>query len=317
MDTREITLLVFDEYANFHNENTQLRISPDLYKKVIHIQSRKDFIREYKKLKPDQKFALIAHVFHAPGENDIPFRGFIRFNATSIEADFNLQASLVSSGPSGDIMRDLLTTTGEHRTVYLYSAYHSALKGGNTIKPVTKAEIEMKSGAVENNRISQTKKVGIFLSHSSKDAVIVDLFKDMILNSGLNYSLEKIKFTSVDEHGIPGGIDIAKNLQDFLKNDTGLFIQFLSNSYVESRVCLNEEGAGWCLMEDKMFISILLPNTKSSHISWVKTHNKAIKINEISALLNLYENRKEFFKNVNSAQLNKKINEFLGALGGL
>lgn len=86
----------------------------------------------------------------------------------------------------------------------------------------------------------------VFLSHSSKDKPIVDLFKSALLNVGLGIADEDIAYTSAVETGVP----IGGNIPQFIKSNIGdsdFVFLFISENYRHSEVCLNEMGAAWAL----------------------------------------------------------------------
>ena len=149
--------------------------------------------------------------------------------------------------------------------------------------------------------------------HSSKDRVIVEKFRDLILIQGLGYNINDIKFTSSDITGVKGGISIPKDLKDFLLERTGFFIQFISDNYKKSRVCINEEGAGWVLCPDNFFLSILMPPASSKSISWIKLLDKGIKLDNTISLKKIYFERKNFFNSNDFDELNftKQVEEFV------
>jgi hypothetical protein len=134
------------------------------------------------------------------------------------------------------------------------------------------------------------------LSHSSKDAKTVNKFRDLILQGGLDFNLNDVKFTSAEDMGLAGGINIPEDLRLFMQQKMGLFIQFLSDNYGNSRVCLNEEGAGWCLVTDLMFIPMIVPPATSANIPWIKKTNKGINLYQKGSILNIYQDRKDFWQ---------------------
>lgn len=291
----EIIVLFWDEKSNFENPTTQNKIGVSLFKEVIFINSLENFKSIMEGCAdPEQKYLFLIHLFHNKES-----KGYYEYKNSKIEQEYPaLIPYLISSVPKRKIYRE----KNEQLQVFSYDNFHNEI--GKLLKPQTKSEITGRR---------ETLKDGIFLSHSSCDAEIVEKFRDIILQGGLSYNLDKVKFTSVEDHGIAGGIDIPENLRTFLKDDMGFFIQFISNNYIKSRVCLNEEGAAWCLLEgEKMFLPILLPQAKAKDISWIKGANKGIKMNNKDSLMNLYEDRKDFFGNsINTTHFNKKIDEFL------
>ena len=294
-------LLFWDEKDNFDNPLTKRKIGIDLFQDVKLIESLEVFKKTINDADDEQDFLFLVHLHH--GESN---KGYDTFKNSSITRYFpGLRFHLISSAPKREIYEQDGNSTLD---VYSYDNYHDKI--ANIFSPQTKQQIITNSSLVVNNKLT-TIKQGIFLSHTSKDRVIVEKFRDIVLHSGLNYDLANIKFTSEENHGIPGGINIPEDLRMFLKDEMGLFIQFISPDYVKSRVCLNEEGAAWCSMDELMFLPVLLPPSASKDIAWVKVVNKGIKISNRDSLLNLYQDRKAFFGDINVTHFNKKIEEFL------
>ncbi|EDM37896.1 hypothetical protein PBAL39_15764 [Pedobacter sp. BAL39] len=294
-------LLFWDEKNNFDNALTKRKIGIDLFQDVKLIERLEVFKTTISDADDEQNFLFLVHLHHS--ENN---KGYDTFKNSSITRYFpGLRFHLISSAPKREIYEQDGNSTLD---VYSYDNYHDKI--ANTFAPQTKLQIITNSSLLVDNKLTTTKQ-GIFLSHTSKDREVVEKFRDIILNSGLNFDLAKIKFTSEENHGIAGGINIPEDLRTFLKDETGLFIQFVSPDYLISRVCLNEEGAAWCLMDELMFLPILLPPASSKDIAWVKVVNKGIKISNRDSLLNLYQDRKAFFGDINVTHFNKKVEEFL------
>lgn len=295
-------LLFWDDELNYNNPLTQQKIGPGLFQDVKLIQNLATFKQIVDNAVPDQKFLFLVHLHH--GESN---KGYDTFKSSSILRYYpGLNFHLISSAPK----RILYEEDGNSQLdVYSYDNYQNKIP--KLFAPQIKSQFcSEHSLLVDSPAITGTR--GIFLSHTSKDAEMVEKFKDIILHGGLGFNLDRIKFTSKENHGIAGGIDIPENLRSFLCSDMGLFIQFITPDYLESRVCLNEEGAAWCLLDELMFLPILIPPCSSKDIAWVKVVNKGIKIANRDSLMNIYENRKSFFgTDVNVTQLSKKIDEFL------
>jgi hypothetical protein len=293
----ETLLLFFDEKSKYDLPNTQQKIAKELFKDVNLIQSLADLKSIISKQKEDQQILFFIHLNH--NENN---KGLDNFKVSKIKIEYpNLRIHYISSVPKKTIFQD----GNDVLDVFSYDSFHDKI--GETFIPQTVLEI------ISQNKISEILKKGIFLSHSTKDAMIVGKFRELILELGLNYDSKLIKLTSSEEYGIPAGADIPEDLEQFLKNDMGLFIQFLTPNYIESRVCLNEEGAGWCLLDDKkFFIPIIIPPHTHSLLSWIKNTDKGIKINDKSSLSNVYQHRKKFFgSDVDITRLQQKIEEFI------
>jgi hypothetical protein len=295
----KIILLVWDEPANFNSPKTQQKLVPNLFQEVILIENVDKLTSSLNSGGDDQEFLFIIHLFHNEDKRGVDL--FVNSKARKIYP--NLRPYVITSAPK---LVAYSKEGTEDLDIYTYDGFHKKI--GTTFIPQKKKEI---IGANQTVSADFSKK-GIFLSHSSKDRQVVEKFRDLILESGLNCDSKDIKFTSVEDHGIPGGIDIPENLRNFMKNEMALFIQFISKSYIESRVCLNEEGAAWCLLDDINFVSILLPPSEHDDISWVKDHNKAIKCSNKGSLTNLYQNRRTFFDaQVDVTRLTTKVDEFM------
>jgi len=84
----------------------------------------------------------------------------------------------------------------------------------------------------------------IFISHSSKDKELVDIFIDTLLICGIGFTHDDIFCTSVEGLGIKTGDDWRNTIK---KNLIGseVIILFITPNYKESEICLNEMGAAW------------------------------------------------------------------------
>lgn len=294
-------LLFWDDQENFKNDVTKRKIGIDLFQDVKLIESLEDLKQILDSADKDQQYLFLIHLHHS--ENN---KGYDTFKNSSIVRYFPaLKYHLISSAPRRTIYEKDGNSTLD---VYSYDNYHDKIS--NMFAPQTKEQIVANS-VLATARKEGTSKNGIFLSHTSADRNIVEKFRDIVLQSGLNYDITRIKFTSEENHGLAGGINIPEDLRSFLREDMGLFVQFISPDYFKSRVCLNEEGAAWCLMDELMFLPILLPPATSKDIAWVKVVNKGIKVSNKDSLMNFYQDRKSFFGDVNITHLNKKIEEFL------
>ena len=233
--------------------------------------------------------------------------GFYLFRNSRIEQKLNIPDVYYISSGGDDAENTLRNENVGKIIVRQYNDFERDIRLGN-IKTFKKSEL-----ASISKHLNLNLKNGIFLSHSSKDRVIVEKFRDLILIQGLGYNINDIKFTSSDITGVKGGISIPKDLKDFLLERTGFFIQFISDNYKKSRVCINEEGAGWVLCPDNFFLSILMPPASSKSISWIKLLDKGIKLDNTISLKKIYFERKNFFNSNDFDELNftKQVEEFV------
>ncbi|WP_339810814.1 toll/interleukin-1 receptor domain-containing protein [uncultured Imperialibacter sp.] len=291
----KIVLIVWDEKSNYDKEVDKIGVK--LFQASHQVYSVEEFDQVIDKYTGEQAFLFLVHIFH--NENK---QGFYSFRSSKLKRKYpGITEYLITSAPKRNLYEK-----DETLIVFSYDDFPGGV--GSVFKPQTKIEISERSG--ENSKPSRLKK-GIFLSHSSKDSDIVEKFKDLVLINGLGVSHKDIMFTSREEGGIHGGINIPNKLHDFLKNKMALFIQFLSLNYRASETCVNEEGAAWIIMEEVMLVPVLLPGSDAKEIAWILNTNKGIRINSKPALLNLYQGRKEFFSDANVTIFDQKVDEFI------
>ena len=92
----------------------------------------------------------------------------------------------------------------------------------------------------------------IFISHSSKDIALVELFNQFLTSLGVKK--EDIFCSSINGQGVENGTRIADAVLKHLK-DSNLIIYFVTNHFLKSPYCTQELGIGWSLNNEKiMFI---------------------------------------------------------------
>lgn len=152
----------------------------------------------------------------------------------------------------------------------------------------------------------------IFISHSSNDKGIVDLFKDLILNAGLGVLDRDIAYTSAPETVVPTGGNIPQYIKDNIADSDFVFFM-ISENYRKSEVCLNEMGAAWAL--DKNVKPLLLHNVSFESVGWLYRVNLCARIDDLERLDEL---RDEFIEKYGSQTKtvvwNRKKHEFIKAV---
>jgi len=126
----------------------------------------------------------------------------------------------------------------------------------------------------------------IFISHSSIDKEIVDVFIDKILRLGLNIGTKDIACTSRKDTGVKTGDDIRNYIKENISNCDFVFFM-ISENYQNSQICLNEMGAAWAT--DRFVIPLVFPNVGFDNIGWLYNVRKGMKLNDSSALDTLFE----------------------------
>ena len=127
----------------------------------------------------------------------------------------------------------------------------------------------------------------IFLSHSSKDKIIVDQFVEKILILGCGLTDENIFCTSIEGLGIKTGDDFRDHIKTNLKRSDYSFLM-ISENYKNSEVCLNEMGASWALDEIKVK-QFLFPKLGFNSLGLLLNIQQAAKLDDSSALDELFE----------------------------
>ena len=97
----------------------------------------------------------------------------------------------------------------------------------------------------------------VFISHSSKDSVVVKSLVD-ILADPIGIPHPEIFATSAEGTGIESGEEWRNAIRDSLL-DSAVVILLLSEHYRQSEICLNEMGAAWA--SDALVIPLTLPPT--------------------------------------------------------
>lgn len=152
----------------------------------------------------------------------------------------------------------------------------------------------------------------IFISHSSLDKDIVDLFKNIILNAGLGIADDDIAYTSAPETGVPTGGNIPQYIKENIADSDFVFFM-ISDNYRKSEVCLNEMGAAWAL--DKNVKPLLLHSVSFKSVGWLYGMNLCVQIDDSGRLDEL---RDEFLDKYDSrpktAVWNKQKAEFIARI---
>lgn len=155
----------------------------------------------------------------------------------------------------------------------------------------------------------------IFISHSSEDKEIVDLFKNIILNAGLGISDNDIAYTSSPETGVPTGGNIPQYIKEHIADSYFVFFM-ISDNYRKSEVCLNEMGAAWAL--EKNVKPLLLRDVSFKSVGWLYGMNLCAKIDDEDRLDELHDEFLDKFHSVPKTVVwNRQKKEFLAKMAAL
>jgi|GEM_PF-5101993 len=130
----------------------------------------------------------------------------------------------------------------------------------------------------------------VFISHSSKDKVYVELMINLLEDIGLKSS--QIFCTSLPGYGIDLSEDFLMRIKTEI-NDKVLVLFILSENFYNSPVSMCEMGATW--VKSHSHIPILIPPFQYSDIKGVIPNIQGFKINEKDGLNQLKENLEVLF----------------------
>lgn len=101
----------------------------------------------------------------------------------------------------------------------------------------------------------------VFISHSSKDSKVVELFAEVILCSGLGVKAEDIFASSIDGHKVIVGNNWRDEIKQNIQNAKVVFA-IVTPNYKKSEICQNELGATWILSNRiiPLYISPITPS---------------------------------------------------------
>lgn len=151
----------------------------------------------------------------------------------------------------------------------------------------------------------------IFISHSSKDVLIVKAFVDNILKIGLEINAKRIFCTSVEGQGIKSGKYIPQTIREELKRSCLVFLM-ISDNYRASEVCQNELGAAWVLLPEDKVIPVIIDSCNYDQIGFININKLALRATDDIALLRMIDENKSILnEGINLSRLNSSIRDFI------
>ncbi len=131
----------------------------------------------------------------------------------------------------------------------------------------------------------------IFISHSSIDKELVDIFVNTLLICGIGFASNDIFCTSVEGLGIKTGEEWRNAIKEKIINSK-VIILFITPHYKESEICLNEIGAAWTT--DAMIIPVIVPPISFKTIGVLFDVKQAVQLTEGVDLDELRDSLQEF-----------------------
>jgi len=154
METKELSILVWDSQENFYDKSTQAQLgfsngNQGVYKKVVLVNSE-IFEQELNKLEKNEKFILICHVSQTKD-----FEVYYSFINSITKTKFKtIKAIYVSKGNSGEVMQKLFKDKQISEKIITYKSLKDEIISDEII-PQTTNDINKENIGSENlNQIS-------------------------------------------------------------------------------------------------------------------------------------------------------------------
>lgn len=157
----------------------------------------------------------------------------------------------------------------------------------------------------------------LFISHSTKDEVLVSNFVDLLYSIG--FTETEMFCSSRSDIGVTLQKDIYKYLRNLLNDENVIPIFMLSGNYYDSPACLNEMGAVW--MKQKKYFTFLLPEFNFCEIKGaINPNQRSVKLDinnkNLKGDLNSFKDIicKLFNKTISENKWEKQRDEFISKL---
>ena len=290
-----VTLIFIDEKANHKNALPQIGI--EQYQNVVCFEVYNDFENFMENANnKDLTILLFIHVFRLEG-----FKGKKRNSIWKIiKREYkNLKIHWVTSDKPGATADEI----NEQQNTYKYDDIPDYIDSKDLVPILISETKEDKL-----NNLSM-KKEYIFISHSSEDKVIVTSFFEKVIRLGLDISKNDVFYSSHSSTGISTGEDIPDALKNALNKMT-LFIQYISDDYKSSEVCLNEMGAAWLKLPKNRMITLKAPNLGFSDLGFINVQRFGLCVDNKDDLLSITRDYKDLF-DFDPVDYNNKVDDFI------
>ena len=290
----QVTLLFIDEKENHKKALPQIGI--EQYQGIECFETYQEF--ENFMEHPENKNLSILLFIHVFRLDDL--KGYESANKNMIERAYpNLRIHWVTSnqpGATGDKINQ------QHNT-FKYDTIPDFIDSGDLLSiPISEAKIK-------NSTALKIDEEYIFISHSSEDVELVTSFFENLIRLGLDVPRKNVFYSSHSSTGIPTGEDIPDKLKEAFQKMT-MFIQYVTEDYKKSEVCLNEMGAAWLKLEKNRIITLKAPDIKFTQIGFLNIQRIGLSIDKKDDLLKIAEDYKDLF-DFNSVNFNNKVDKFL------
>lgn len=138
----------------------------------------------------------------------------------------------------------------------------------------------------QEHKVMPESNLKLFISHSSKDLVLVEALLKL-LRASLNLSAREIRCTSVDGYRLPAGANTNEQLKEEVYSSQ-TFIGVISNKSIKSMYVVFELGARWGA--NKPLIPLIAQGTNTSALGGPLTGINALSASSREQLHQLVEN---------------------------
>jgi hypothetical protein len=257
-------------------------IEPGLFKHLYWVEDEKYLANEMRSnLNPGEFFILFVHAWRNQNE----YAPKLRKKLTTIKDQFGdkININIVTSDQPGTVYDQF-----QNYQVFTYDSISEQFDKIR-IQEVSEIFTDMikDAGSIDHSTF-------IFISHSSKNRAVVDLFYEKVLRLGLNVPSSAVFYTSNYETALPATSDIPIELRNALSRMT-LFIQFISKDYRQSEVCLNEMGAAWFKFDRSRIITIKMPDVPFTEIGYINFTKIALRLDVESDMFRILDDYKDHF----------------------
>lgn len=307
-NAEELTLLFIDEKGHFEEE--MLEVFPELlFDEIINCETFKelDFFLKAKN-NQEKQVLLFNHIRRKEGSQGC--KNYKNSTYKTIEHKYpSLEIIDITSQGSGTAEDEIKKQNRGKPNFYTYAdAFDSTMEGEFTPTTVRSLHEEMKSSDQET--INPLIEPYIFISHSSNDEKLVTSFLKHILKLGLDIPYKNIFYSSMHTTGVNTAKDIPEEVKKALSKMT-IFIQYVSDEYKKSEVCLNEMGAAWYKLETSNIIILKSPDIEFNELGFINFGKLALCIDNKEDLIKFAEDKKDIFKDFNLNAYIKEVEDFL------
>lgn len=300
---------VLDTIDNYNLRVNAGYLHPDLFLGCECVQNADELEDKLRDLLPEDRVFVYVHAFRTSKEWNVKLEAKMEEIKRKVSDSINIK--IVTSDNPEEVKSKFPGADVDRYSDLMIKARQ------NNYQPQTIKEIYGDDSG-EYYRSTVNKKNLVFISHSSLDKVIVSHFVDKLLKLGMNVKPEEIFYTSDYSSSLETGTNIPAGLKNALTNMT-IFIQFVSESYKKSEVCLNEMGVAWFRLNPDKIITLLMPGATVKDIGFLNAQSVGINIQDKNTMFRIFDDFHETLKEnrPKAGEFKTKLEEFHNELSKL